>query len=134
MTDDVVLNKTASIERCVKRVQEEYVPDEFLTNLTKQDAILLNLQRAYNTSIFLANYIVHKRNLCFPQNTLNVFQLLEKNKFIDPALSKNLQSMVGFRNIAVHDYTELNLEIIKAIIEKRLEDFRLFCKAILKMS
>ena len=41
-----------------------------------------------------------------------------------------MQAMVGFRNIAVHDYTPLNLEVIKAIIEKHLADFGDFCRGV----
>jgi len=41
-----------------------------------------------------------------------------------------MQSMVGFRNIAVHDYQNLNLEIVIAIIEKHLIDFERFIQEI----
>jgi len=40
--------------------------------------------------------------------------------------------MVGFRNIAVHNYQQLNLEIVRAIIEQHLEDFTKFTELILK--
>lgn len=50
--NDVILNKVASIERCIKRIYEEYEdnPDN-LTNYTKQDSIILNIQRACEASI-----------------------------------------------------------------------------------
>ncbi len=40
MADDALLNKAASIERCVMRAREEYDrnPDTFATDLTRQDA------------------------------------------------------------------------------------------------
>ena len=40
--------------------------------------------------------------------------------------------MVGFRNIAVHDYQTINLTILEKIVEKHLEDFTDFTKQILK--
>ncbi|MBC2578869.1 DUF86 domain-containing protein [Clostridium sp. DJ247] len=43
----------------------------------------------------------------------DAFEVLYSNKFIDEGLMKNLKSMVGFRNIAVHDYQAVNLNIIK---------------------
>ena len=48
MADDVLINKAASIERCVARAREEYASDPatFATNLTRQDAAILNIQRA----------------------------------------------------------------------------------------
>lgn len=53
MADDVLVNKAAAIERAVRRVREEHAGDDrnLLENQTRQDAILLNLQRACETSI-----------------------------------------------------------------------------------
>ena len=53
MVDDVLLNKAAAIERAVGRVREEYGGDDtnLTANQTRQDAIILNLQRACESSI-----------------------------------------------------------------------------------
>ena len=41
MIDDIVLNKTEIIKRCIRRVTEEYVHNpQNLENFTKQDSIL----------------------------------------------------------------------------------------------
>jgi uncharacterized protein YutE (UPF0331/DUF86 family) len=40
--------------------------------------------------------------------------------------------MVGFRNVAVHEYARLNLDVVHAIITKQLEDFRTFSSTIVK--
>jgi hypothetical protein len=55
MVDDVILNKAASIEQCLQRIEEEYADNEqnLVGNQTKQDAIVLNLQRACETTIDL---------------------------------------------------------------------------------
>jgi uncharacterized protein YutE (UPF0331/DUF86 family) len=57
--DDVVINKFATIERCLSRIKEVYqqAGDDFLSDYTRQDSIILNLQRACEASIDLANYI-----------------------------------------------------------------------------
>jgi len=53
MVDDVLLNKSASIERCLGRIADEYTghEDELETDYTRQDSIVLNLQRACETAI-----------------------------------------------------------------------------------
>lgn len=43
-----------------------------------------------------------------------------------------MQGMVGFRNIAVHDYQSLNIEILQKIIEKHLGDSLIIAKKILE--
>jgi uncharacterized protein YutE (UPF0331/DUF86 family) len=58
--------------------------------------------------------------------------LLEKAEIITKSLSKKMQSMVGFRNIAIHDYQALDPDILKAILSKNLVDLERFYTAILK--
>lgn len=127
MTDDVVLNKAASIERCLKRVREEYSSGheaEFADNHTRQDALVLNLLRACESSIDLAMHVTRIERLGLPQSSRDAFALLEQAQIIDPQTADRMKRMVGFRNIAVHEYREMNLEILRHIVEDRLDDFR----------
>jgi uncharacterized protein YutE (UPF0331/DUF86 family) len=135
MNSDILLNKSASIERCIKRIHEDYTGHEhdFTTNYTRQDAIILNLQRACETAIDMASHIVRIRHLGLPQSSGDVFVLLEQAKIISEALSHHLQAMVGFRNIAVHEYTNLDLEVVISIIKNRLNDFLEFNKQVLAL-
>jgi uncharacterized protein YutE (UPF0331/DUF86 family) len=130
--DDVVINKLATIERCLSRIKEVYqqAGDDFLSDYTRQDSIILNLQRACEASIDLANYITKLKNLGIPQSSRNSFELLQKAGLLPLEISDNLKKMVGLRNIAVHDYQELNLEIVKYVVENHLVDFQRFGKVI----
>ncbi len=76
-------------------------------------------------------YIVPTRKLGLPQNKRESFVLLEENKIIDSNMSKNMQGMVGFRNIAVHDYKEIDKDILKDVIENHLTDLLDFARIIL---
>ena len=134
MPDDVLLNKVAAIERALARVREEHGGDDahILTNQTRQDAILLNLQRACESAIDLAMHLVRVGHLGVPQETRDAFALLAGASVIDAELAERLQKMVGFRNIAVHDYERLNLSIVRAIVTERLSDFEHFCQVALR--
>ena len=134
MADDVILNKAASIERCLHRISEVYDGERqnLLEDQTKQDAIVLNLQRACESSIDLAMYVVSRRRLGLPQESREAFELLHKAEILPSDLSARMQRMVGFRNVAVHDYTRLNLDIVHTIITKHLDDFRTFSSTIVK--
>ncbi|MBI5401999.1 MAG: DUF86 domain-containing protein [Ignavibacteriae bacterium] len=126
------MNKVSIIEKCVNRIKEEYVgyEDIFEENYTKQDSVVLNLEMACQACIDLGMHIVRIKNLGVPQSNREVFVLLQKARIINPGLSKQMQAMVGFRNIAAHDYQNLNLDIVRAIIEKHLKDFKDFKKVI----
>ena len=134
MVDDVALNKAASIERAVKRVREEHAGDDanLLANQTRQDAIILNLQRACESSIDAAMHLVRIHKLGIPQESRDAFELLEKAGRLDPSLSNRMKRMVGFRNVAVHDYQRLNLDIVRSIVRERLEDFIEFSRVVLR--
>jgi uncharacterized protein YutE (UPF0331/DUF86 family) len=134
MADDVVLNKAASIERCLHRIVQEYGGNQqnLVANQTKQDAIILNLQRACETVIDLAMYVVSQRRLGVPQESRDAFALLQAAGILPADLAARMQRMVGFRNVAVHEYTRLNLDIVHMIITKHLDDFRAFSSTIVK--
>ena len=133
MINDVIYNKIEIIERCVKRINEEYGNDpENLKNYTKQDSIILNIQRAVEACIDLAMHIVAKKALGIPQNSRDAFEILENYGIIDNSLAKRLGAMVGFRNIVVHNYQIVNIAIVKDVIEKHMLDLLEFKEEILK--
>lgn len=129
---DVVLNKIQTIERCLKRIQEEYVgyEESFEENFTKQDSVILNLERASQATIDIATHIVKVKGLGLPNTSRELFDLLLEGSVISQDVCKEMQGMVGFRNIAVHDYQNLNIEIVIAIVEKHLGDFEGFVREI----
>ena len=131
MIEEVILNKSESIARCFSRVEEDY-DEEFEKNYTKQDAVILNIQRAIQQTIDLGAYLVKKYKLGIPKTTKEIFIFLEKKGIIDEKLSQNLQNMIGFRNIAIHEYTNLNLEIIEDIIKNHLFDVIKFKNKVLE--
>ena len=136
MADDVLLNKAASIERCLKRIDEEYRghEQEFEINFTRQDALILNLLRASKTSIDAAMHLVRVRKLGLPQESRDAFRMLAQAGIVLPELSVQLQKMVGFRNIAIHNYAQLDLQIVRSIVEQRLDDFREFARLLIRLA
>ncbi len=122
--DDIVLNKAASIERCLRRIGEEYeaVAANLEGDLTRQDSIILNIQRACEASIDLAMHLVRKFTLGIPQDSRQAFDLLAEASKLDPGAADALERMVGFRSIAVHDYQKLNLQVVRAIVEQAVTE------------
>ena len=130
----VILNKYEIVERCINRINEEYENNsENLEDYRRLDCIVLNLQRACEATIDIAMYIVSTRKLGIPQTKKEAFKKLEENKIISKDMSKNMQNMTGFRNIAIHDYKEINEEILKEVIEKHLNDLLEFARQMLNL-
>lgn len=126
--NDSILNKLATIDRCLKRIRDVYAlaKEQFDTDYTSQDSIILNLQRACEASIDAANILNKQHQTGILQSSRDSFELLKKAGFISAPLALSLQKMIGLRNIDVHDYQTLNLEIVKHVVEHRLNDFEEF--------
>ena len=134
MVDDVVLNKAALIERSLVRIREVHGGDD--RNLTgdtlRQESILLNLQRACEASIDLAMHLVRRHRLGVPQDSRDAFVLLEQAGLLEAGLADRMKRMVGFRNVVVHAYHDVDLEIVAAILRDHLTDFTSFTQALLR--
>lgn len=133
MADDVLINKAATIERCVARAREEYTanPAGFATDYTRQDAAILNIQRACEAALDMGQHLIRREKLGIPQSTRDVFSLLARGGWINIELADSLKRMVSFRNIAVHDYITLQLPITVRIIEKHLDEFLQYSQTLL---
>ncbi|MFV8828779.1 type VII toxin-antitoxin system HepT family RNase toxin [Alkalihalobacterium sp. APHAB7] len=133
MNNDVIINKVTVIERCLKRINEEYANNpENLKNYTKQDSIILNIQRACEASIDLAMHLIATKKLGLPQTSREAFDVLHGNKIICESLNQRMKAMVGFRNIAIHDYQKVNLAILESILNNHLTDFQQYTKSIIQ--
>ncbi len=128
--DDILLSKSVIIERCVKRMREEYTMCPALDNFTHVDALTLNIERACQAAIDMANHIVAQKRLGVPRSSSHSFLLLAENQIISEDLAHSLGKMAGFRNIAVHSYQELDQAILSLVAEEGYNDFIDFCRAL----
>lgn len=128
--DSVIIKKSTTIERCISRILTEYnVAKEGLKeDFTRQDAIILNIQRAVQATLDLGMHLIKSKKWGIPEESRHIFEILEKQGVISSELSDHLKKMVGFRNLAVHDYQNLDIDVIKYVIEERLSDLLTFSK------
>ena len=129
---DVVINKIQTIQRCVRRAREEYQADRdgFAANYTRQDAALLNVLRACETAIDLANHVIRANKLGIPVSSADSFNLLRAERIIGARLAERMEKMVGFRNTVVHQYTKVDIRIVEAVIVSELDELLAFADTI----
>jgi uncharacterized protein YutE (UPF0331/DUF86 family) len=130
---DIVFAKINSIQRCLKRIRDitGLNPDS-LENLDTEEIFILNLQRAIQASIDLASHIVADEGLGLPQELRDNFDLLKKDNILSEKLTDRLRKMVGFRNIAVHEYETMDIDILKSILTNNLKDIEEFYTTIIQ--
>ncbi len=130
---DIILAKIGNIQRCLKRIREATnLNPKSLDDIDKQDIFVLNLQRAAEAAIDIAAHIAASEGLGLASTIKDNFRFLNEAGITDEKLFKKMQSMVGFRNIAIHDYQSINADILKSILTENLKDLEEFYTAILK--
>ena len=134
MTDEVLAHKAALIERSVSRAREEYAAagEHFDTDYTRQDAAVLNIQRACEAALDMGQHLIRRDKLGLPQSSRDVLDLLARTGWIEAKLANSLQKMVGFRNLAVHDYQSLLLPITARVITQHLGEFLDYSAALIR--
>ncbi len=130
---DVMINKVQSIQRCIQRARDEYkqAGAAFATDYTRQDAAILNVTRACEQAIDLASYVIKESRLGIPTSSADSFSLLAAGGVIDRDLTSRLIAMVGFRNVAVHQYEDLEPAIVETVIQSGLDDLLRFTDAVM---
>ncbi len=133
--NEVLAQKITSLQRCVARARQARADAgaDFRTNYNLQDAAVLNIIRACDTAIDLANMLIRLRRLGIPAESRESFAILSREKAIPVDLGQQLQKMVGFRNIAVHQYRDLDIDIVETVIVRNLDDLLQFAQVILAL-
>lgn len=133
--NEILLNKKISIERCVAQIDKYYALKgdlPFETDYLRQDAIGMNLQRICELAIDIANHLIKTKKLGLPQDSRDSFTLLQRAGLIGEKQMSSLQAMVGFRNVLVHEYTRVNLQVLVDVIEHRMREVLDFANAALR--
>ncbi len=58
-----------------------------------------------------------------PKSYANIFEILNQSGLISSELAATMIRMAKFRNIVVHQYTEVDARIVVKILNSHLDDF-----------
>jgi uncharacterized protein YutE (UPF0331/DUF86 family) len=132
----IVGRKLDSLMRCLARVRDKCPADaEILRrDLDLQDVLVLNLSRAVQICVDLAVHLLSTWGLPPPESMGRSFDQLVDAGVLDEALALRMKKAVGFRNLAVHAYTDIDWDIVLAIASRHLIDFEAFARAVDKAS
>lgn len=131
---DVIMSRLSRLDEYVARLKRfnNIGLKEYLNDGDLQAILERNLQLAIQVCIDIANYIIARQKLTFPDEQENIFILLGREGIIPQKLAARIKGMVNFRNILVHDYTEIDPEKVYKLFKQGLKDFSDFAKAVVK--
>ena len=106
--------------------------NDLKTDIDIQDIVLHNLQLAVQGCIDIAAHIVADQGWGVAGSINETFYILRDKKAISLEMMEKMVSMAGFRNILIHEYEDVNLDIVHAIVEHHLHDIDKFLLTIAK--
>lgn len=130
--EDVVLAKASHVRRTVETIRSLSRPEHAaLSEWIRDDVTVLNLQRAVEALLDLANHLISANGWELPRDGRHAFAILRSHGLLTEPERALAAAMVGFRNVAVHDYAILNVEIVRGIARDRLGDLESLVQSVL---
>jgi uncharacterized protein YutE (UPF0331/DUF86 family) len=131
MTDPALIHKKlASIETYVADLRRLAQPADLGRDLREERFVEHTLQLAIQAALDVASHIVSDERLGEPATNRELFELLRRNRYVPDELAATLRNMAGFRNVLVHGYDAVDLDIVRDILERRLDDLLSFVEAV----
>jgi uncharacterized protein YutE (UPF0331/DUF86 family) len=129
MDKQLTAQKLESLRRCIRRVESRLPKDvdTLRKDLDAQDIVSLNLTRAVQMCVDVASHwLAEHSEVTAPRTMGQVFEALADAGVISSGLAERMRKSVGFRNVMVHNYDEVNWQIVYSICHDHLDDFRAF--------
>jgi uncharacterized protein YutE (UPF0331/DUF86 family) len=135
MEPDIIMRKLDSLARCVARIEEKR-PDtleQLIDDVDIQDILSINLERAVQVSVDIGAHLIAGISIPPPKTMGEVFTILVAENMIPEDTGIALRKAVGFRNLSVHAYDQVDWERVFDIVHDHLDNFRKFAAAISKI-
>lgn len=134
--NSVIQNKIESIRKCVARIENVRPAsvERLLDSVDAQDILCLNLERAVQLSVDIATHILAGLESVVPATMADSFRDLQKTGVIDEAIATKMTKAVGFRNIVIHTYKNIDWALVYSIATKAPDDLREFVRQVVRWS
>jgi len=129
----LIFRKISELETYIEQIREysDVTAEVYRQDWKVQRVIERTLQMMIETCADIANHIVSDRGMRSPSSYADTFKVLLENNIINEELYGTMEKMAKFRNVVVHQYEQVDAEIVVIILKKHLEDFGLYKDALL---
>ncbi len=130
----LILRKISELETYENQIGEfsNITTKEYRENWKTQRIVERTLQMMIEICVDISNHIISEGKMRVPVSYADTFKILYENSVIDSELLDIMEKMAKSRNIVVHQYEEVDSEIVVLILKKYLGDFERFKEAILR--
>jgi|SRR3989338_4339163 len=117
-------DKIEEIEKYLEELSE-ITPsnlEEYKRDFKARAACERYAEKIIEAIVDLAFLVVKEKMLSAPENDLQAFDILSKNKLISDEISEKLKDAKGMRNILAHEYSDVDDEIVFNSLKCELEE------------
>jgi len=104
--------------------------EELRMDRDKRNMVLHALLISIQSAIDIATYVIAENGLRKPSTYRETFEILGEERIIPEDLANDLSDLAGFRNVLVHTYWELDLDVIHGILRNDLKVLMAFKKIV----
>ena len=124
VSQETLARKISYIVTKIERLKKLGRPskNKFFNSQDLQDMVLYNLQLTIQACIDIGVHIITDEGWGTPGSFSDVFYKLEEREVINRELNEQLVRMVGFRNRIIHDYEEIDLNIVYEVWQYGIKD------------
>jgi len=126
---DLVREKLLQLEEYINDLAE--YQDLNLEKLTNDKILFRYLERTLHLAVEavldIGSHIISDKRMGNPKFSSQIIEILAENNIIKENVSNYIE-MAKFRNIIVHDYAEIDPEILLMIIKNNLKDLKAIFK------
>jgi len=134
MVDEaLLLRKVSELEEYLKQIREYkgIHLEEYRNDWKIQRIVERTLQMMIETCVDIAGHIISDKKSRIPVSYADTFKVLEESGIFSNQLFEKMEKMAKFRNVVVHQYDKVDAEIVVGILQRDLEDFSSYKKAII---
>lgn len=131
-TIDVHLRHLKNLLKQAEKYKNMVDRKRFLTDQMAQDAICRALQSMLEAGLTIGDMIIAENDLRKPEKNDDIFDILAEGKVYPRSFAEELWGAGGFRNILVHNYVDLNLNLVYDNLEKGIPTFKKYARYIAK--
>ena len=131
---DLLIAKAASVRVHLDRIAAKAGADlqVFMSDLDRQDVVSFNLHLAVENCIDIAAHIISENGWGVPGSASEMFYLLEDRGILDPELTERMIKAVGLRNLIVHEYGKIDLNLLFATVRNNLNDLNSYLSSLFR--
>ncbi len=123
---DVIQKRLEKIEEYLAILKKiaKYSKTELLADPEKYGSAERFLQLIIEAMDDIGNHLVADLELGVVDAAADIPRLLHEHGHVDEALQETWVRMIGFRNILVHDYLDIDRGIVYDVLQKNLADIQ----------